>query len=55
MGLWPARSPDLNTLDPYLCYLLKIIVSATVINEVAEQKQRVEEVCELIRNAHVIF
>jgi hypothetical protein len=38
-----------------LCDHLKSIVHATEFNDVAEQQQRVEEECELIRNTAGIF
>jgi hypothetical protein len=52
--LWPARSPDLNPLDSYLCCHLKSIVYTTAVNGVTQLQQRVEDGCELIRNTPVI-
>ena len=47
---WAARSCDLKPLYLYLWYHLKSTVYASVVNDVAELQQRVDDRCVLIYN-----
>ena len=51
---WPARSPDLNSLDFYLWGHLKAIVYSTPIHNV-EIRQRIEQGCQQIQQTPGIW
>ena len=48
--VWPPRSPNLNPLDFYLWGLLKILVYATEIPDVAVLQWRIEKGCLIVQN-----
>ncbi|KAJ4439952.1 hypothetical protein ANN_08083 [Periplaneta americana] len=52
---WPARSPDLTSLDFYLWGHLRAVVYATPVNDAEELLQRVENVYQLIRDDKMVF
>jgi hypothetical protein len=52
---WPARSPDLNTLDFWLWGHLRALVHSAPINDLEVLQQRVENSCQEIRVKPGIF
>ncbi|EZA46903.1 hypothetical protein X777_01029 [Ooceraea biroi] len=55
MALWPARSPDLNSVDFFLWGQLKSLVYATPIQNEEDLRNRIIDGYKRIRNTPGIF
>jgi hypothetical protein len=55
LGLWPARSPDLNPCDIFLWGYIKNIVYAEPIGTIDELRNRIEDAATVIRNNRLLL